>query len=151
MTIKSFRGKIVTGGIDTILLHTNDGSTGYRITKFKSLPTDNYGTQNHELLFKIYKVPQTTADDTVDFSDNTLLGVSYTAITTSASYVEHIVFDNEIFNQDIYITMVDGSGNGYPGNYYIELEKINLDLNENTVATLKDIRNIDQQFDTTIN
>tara|TARA_Y100001937_G_scaffold117854_1_gene171564 strand:+ start:376 stop:819 length:444 start_codon:yes stop_codon:yes gene_type:complete len=144
MPIKSFRGKIANGGIDTILLHTNTGSTGYRITKFQTLPTDNYGTQNHELLFKIYKIPQTTADDTVDFSDQTLLGVSYTAITTSASYVEHIVFDNEIFNQDIYITMVDGSGNGYPGNYYIELEQIKLALDQNTVATLKDIKNIEQ-------
>ena len=30
-------------------------------------------------------------------------------------------------------------------NYYIELEQIKLDLNENTVATLKDIRNIASQ------
>ena len=96
-----------------------------------------------ELLFKIYKIPQSTANDEVDFSDQTLLGVSYTAITTSASYVEHIVFDNEVFNQDIYITMVDGSGNGYPGNFYIELETMTLGLDQNTVATLKDIRNIE--------
>jgi len=30
-------------------------------------------------------------------------------------------------------------------NYYIELEQVKLDLNENTVATLKDIRNIASQ------
>ena len=143
MPIKSFRGKIANGGIETIPLHTTNGSTGYKITRFQTLPTDNYGTQNHELLFKIYKIPQSTADDEVDFSDQTLLGVSYTAITTSASYVEHIVFDNEVFNQDIYITMVDGSGNGYPGNFYIELETMTLGLDQNTVATLKDIRNIE--------
>ena len=29
-------------------------------------------------------------------------------------------------------------------NYYIELEQMKLDLSENTVATLKDIRNIEQ-------
>ena len=43
-----------------------------------------------------------------------------------------------IFNQDIYVTNY-GSG---AMNYYIELEQIKLDLNENTVATLKDIRNL---------
>ena len=45
------------------------------------------------------------------------------------------------FNQDIYITC-KSSGNM---NYYMELEQIKLDLNENTVATLKDIRNIKSQ------
>ena len=52
-----------------------------------------------------------------------------------------VVFDNMTFNQDIDITMVDVNGT-QAGNYYIELEQIKLDLNENTVATLKDIRNI---------
>ena len=53
-----------------------------------------------------------------------------------------VVFDNEIFNQDIYITHTDAHATG-ECNYYIELEQIKLDLNENTVATLKDIRNIE--------
>jgi hypothetical protein len=44
------------------------------------------------------------------------------------------------FNQDIFITL--GSQSGASCNYYIELEQVKLDLNENTVATLKDIRNI---------
>ena len=52
---------------------------------------------------------------------------------------------NEIFNQDIYITHVDSDASA-PINYYIELEQIKLDLNENTVATLKDIRNIASQW-----
>jgi len=52
-----------------------------------------------------------------------------------------IIFDREIFNQDIYITYRDNS-NETKANYYLELEQVKLDLNENTVATLKDIRNI---------
>ena len=51
-----------------------------------------------------------------------------------------IVFDNEKFNQDIYVTCKDIS-DGEKCNYYIELEQSKLDLNEQTVATLKDIRN----------
>ena len=46
------------------------------------------------------------------------------------------------FNQDIFVTCDTGSTSGESCNYYIELEQIKLDLNENTVATLKDIRNI---------
>ena len=34
-----------------------------------------------------------------------------------------------------------------PVNYYVELEQMKLDLNENTVATLKDIRNIESASD----
>jgi len=53
-----------------------------------------------------------------------------------------VIFDNEVFNQDIYITYTDnGGGSNEDINYYIELEQIKLDLSENTVATLKDIRN----------
>jgi hypothetical protein len=47
----------------------------------------------------------------------------------------------ELFNQDIYISNVDSIGSNAM-NYYIELEQSTLSLDENTVATLKDIRNI---------
>ena len=63
---------------------------------------------------------------------------------THLNYNETTIFDNEIFNQDIYITFRDIGGATQSCNYYIELETIRLDLNENTVATLKDIRNIEQ-------
>jgi len=53
-----------------------------------------------------------------------------------------IIFDQEIFNQDIYIGNQDVAGSNSKINYYIELEQMKLDLSENTVATLKDIRNI---------
>ena len=52
------------------------------------------------------------------------------------------IFDNMTFNQDIYVTYKDDETAGKFINYYIELEQVKLDLNENTVATLKDIRNI---------
>jgi len=35
--IKTFRGKIADDTQDTINLHTNDGKTGYRITKFQAM------------------------------------------------------------------------------------------------------------------
>ena len=35
MPIKTFRGLITDNTQDTVSLHTNDGSTGYRIKKFQ--------------------------------------------------------------------------------------------------------------------
>jgi len=138
----SFRGLIEDGGQDTIVLHTNNGSTGYRIVKFQLIGIQP-SSVNSESTVKIYKTPQTLITDTIDLSDNTLLAVGYreTYAASSSNEPEIIIFDNEIFNQDIYITHENTESNK-GCNYYIELEQMPLDLNESTVATLKDIRNI---------
>ena len=141
MIIKSFRGLIADDTIDTVVLHTNTGSTGYKINKFQIIGPDS--NENIESTVKVYKIKQTTIDDKIDFSDNTLLAAATFSGTTSSANTaaQVVVFDNEIFNQDIYVTL---KGESYTSNmnYYIELEQMQLDLTENTVATLKDIRNI---------
>jgi len=143
--IKTFRGLIKHGAQDTIVLHTNDGSTGYRIVKFEVM-SNQPGTSSHETVTKIYKVAQTGTDAVVDFSDNTLLAASFaTALVAAFTYHDVILFDREIFNQDIYITNDDASGNTVPMNYYLELEQFKLDIGESTVTTLKDIRNTKTQ------
>tara|TARA_R100000664_G_C2639410_1_gene65138 strand:+ start:18 stop:461 length:444 start_codon:yes stop_codon:yes gene_type:complete len=143
MPIKSFRGLIADGAIDTITLRTNNGSTGYRITKFELMP-NRPGKVRSEHIVKIFKIPQSTpTTETVDFSDNTLLAAGIITNQTDANdtYSSRIIFDQEIFNQDIFVTNFDDTGNEAV-NYYIELEQVRLSLDENTVATLKDIRNI---------
>jgi len=142
MPIKTFRGLMTDGSIDTISLHTIDGSTGYRIVKFDIMGvTEN---ENYEASIKIFSVPQTTASTGIDFSDQTLLAAAlyhdYSLPATPAR--QTIVFDNMTFNQDIHVTYAEVTGSGPAINYYIELEQVKLDLNENTVATLKDIRNL---------
>jgi hypothetical protein len=143
MPIKSFRGLLLDGTKETVFLHTNDGSTGYRITKFTVLPNQPFN-KTQESVLKIYKVPQTGAPTgVVDFSDQTLLAAAIFKGQDSTSYpasTMEVFFDNEIFNQDLYVTCYDAA-TGEALNYYFELEQIKLDLTENTVATLKDIRN----------
>jgi hypothetical protein len=146
MPIKTFRGLMATDTQDTIVLHTNDGSTGYRIVKFQVIPENPFAAADKELVFKIYKIPQTAQDGVISFSDQTLLATAiYSDSDGSAAPVtqttDSVIFDNEIFNQDIYVTYVDKHGS-QSANYYIELEQIKLSLDENTVATLKDLRNI---------
>jgi len=141
--IKTFRGKLTNGAQDTISLHTNDGSTGYRIVKFQVMAPD--GSENIESVVQIFTVFQTAgASQSIDFSNQTLLGAAIISQSAaSQNYPEDvsIIFDKQIFNQDIYIT---SKGVDYTAsiNYYIELEQIKLDMNANTVATLKDIRNV---------
>jgi len=148
MTIKTFRGLLADGGQDTIVLHTNDGSTGYRIVKFQLMP-DAPGTVEHELMCKIYKTVPSAVDGLIDFSDNTLLAASIMTSYAPTAYITATttIFDNEIFNQDIYVTAVDTESSSAT-NYYIELETVKLDLSESTVASLKDIRNVYSQITT---
>ena len=146
MPIKSFRGKMKSSSIETINLHTNTGSTGYKIKKLELFPASP-GTTSYEIVFKVFKIPQTAVTGTADFSDQTLLAAAYLEGNASNQYTDgsNVVFDNEIFNQDITLTSIDNDGDTEEVNYYMELEQIRLDLNENTVATLKDIRNIEGQ------
>ena len=140
--IKTFRTLMPDNTIDTIPLSTRDGSIGYRIKKFEIIPNDPTANTSSAIM-KIYTVLQTAATREIDFSDQTLLGVAvYSHNSTMQNYPEdlQIIFDNMIFNQDIYITLNNAAGNDAI-NYYLELEQVKLDLNENTVATLKDIRN----------
>ena len=130
---------------DTIRLGTNNGMIGYRIKKFQIMP-GNPTTDNMEAAVKIYKYKQDANTNTIDFNDGTLLGAAYIENHDGASsafgdFTNAVIFDNVVFNQDIFITMAAGSGSGTDGvNYYLELEQVKLDLGEATVATLKDMR-----------
>tara|TARA_Y100001938_G_C7839743_1_gene305518 strand:+ start:102 stop:563 length:462 start_codon:yes stop_codon:yes gene_type:complete len=151
MPLKSFRGLMTVdaGGDSTaqVSLHTNDGSIGYRIKKLQIIPKDPTDVTN-EAVFQIFTIP-TASTDEIDFSDPTLLACAIWSNHSSGSlYPEDtaVIFDNMVFNQDVYLTCKTDTGStpsqSIAMNYYFELEQIKLDLNENTVATLKDIRNI---------
>jgi hypothetical protein len=152
MTIKTFRGLIADEDQDTIVLHTNDGSTGYKIVKMEIMTNiPHTAATDTEHIVMVWKVARTTAELTSivttqpNFSDNELLGVGIATNDVTGSghgYWEDVIFDNEIFNQDIYVTHRDEGGSTVACNYYLELEQFKLDLNQNTVATLKDIRNL---------
>jgi len=139
--IKTYRGLLAHGGQDKIRLKTNDGKTGYRIIKFQ-LMADETGGHTSESMVKIYKTEQSTITTLVDFSDNELLAAGFISNHTNA-YIyppgDQIIFENEIFNQDIFVTNSDRSGDA-PCNYYIELEQVSLNENQTTMATLQSLR-----------
>ena len=138
--IKTFRGLLGDDSQDKIRLSTKKGKIGYRIHKFQ-LMFDKPGTESVENVVKIFKVIQSSVDGLIDFSDGNLLAASFLSGSTSATYPEDIttIFDQEIFNQDIYITHTDVAG-ANSVNYYLEVEVMSLTDNAAAVSTIRDIR-----------
>jgi len=142
MPIKTFRGTMQDGDTHRIVLHTKTGRIGYRIVKFQIIG-DSPVLENQESVIKIYKVDDKTVDATINFSDNTLLGVGvWSSHSSATNYPEDmtIIFEAEIFNQDIYLT--HSSPTPRACNYFIELEQLILDSDESTMATLKNMKNL---------
>jgi len=141
--IKSYRGLLEDDTQDLINLHTNDGKTGYKIVKMQLMPNAP-GSATAEHIVKAYKIPQSTNTSTIDFSDNTLIAAGYTNNDTAGDdnppVVNAVIFDQEIFNQDIVVTHKIRNGSGSV-NYYIELEQIDLTENQALVAIVKNLRN----------
>jgi len=141
--IKTYRGLLADGGQDQIRLQTIKGKVGYRIVKFQLFP-QSPGTVNYEGVAQVFKSEITTVPTsgaTVDFTDSDLLAAAYYQ-DGSDYYVQSssvTIFDNEIFNQDIYVTHTANESTS-PINYYLELEVIPLDDAGAEYTTLKDMR-----------
>ena len=140
MVVKSFRGQLEDGGQDHIRLQTIKGKVGYRIVKFQIIgPQPGEGAMLDTV--KIYKTKQTTIDNTIKFTDSNLLGMAFILQSSgiTAPFDMVVIFDREIFNQDIYITHVDTAASN-TCNYYLELEVVPLTDSDAEFTTLKDIR-----------
>lgn len=145
MVVKTFRGSIADGGQERLSLSTIKGKVGYQIRLFSLFPSRPGHGADTESTVQIWKEEQSAPSlsaVTVDFTDASLLAACYLNEATGAANPAGpliIFFDNEIVNQDIYVTHTE-TGNAEPVNYYLELEVINLASDEATVATLKDIK-----------
>jgi len=140
MVVTTFRGLLADDGQDRLRLSTIKGKVGYRIIKLQGFPKTP-GTTAYEHVVKIYKDSQTAVDGVMNFSDSTLLAGMYIEgdYQLSSSDQHTILFDNEIFNQDIFITHIDVNG-ALECNYYLELEVIPLDDKGAEYMTIKDLR-----------
>jgi hypothetical protein len=140
----SFKGQLQDGTQDRIRLKTLQGKIGYRITKFHCI-SEAPASTTAELVCKIFKTNQTgLIDPLIDFTNADLLAINYNEEhSNSTDYGgTKIIFDNEVFNQDIFVTSFDGSGGSQACNYYIELEAMDLSEIETTQLTLKSLRTI---------
>jgi hypothetical protein len=145
MTIKSFRGIIADGGTEKINLRTKEGKIGYTINKFDLFPHRPGETSHVESVMQIFNMEPsetiTTTNPIVNFADLNLLGAAYLTdeVNNASGPLQVVIFDNVIFNQNIFITHTDTAGSA-KCNYYLELKQVTLSDNESTMATLQSIR-----------
>jgi len=101
------------------------------------------GVYDYENTMKIYSKSQGSGSTTIDFTEGDLLAAAYSEDNSNvASPISMVtIFDNEVFNQDIYVTNANVSGTQQM-NYYIELEIIDLTDVQATQLTLKNLRTI---------
>ena len=134
--IKTFKGQLADGAQDRIRISTIKGKVGYRIIKFQLFPAVQDSAKDS--LVVILKKDPGAVVTTVDFTNEDVLAA---ALMYNGTYEvqESVVFDQEIFNQDIYVTNNDSIGSNAM-NYYIELETIALDDMSAEYTTIKDIR-----------
>jgi hypothetical protein len=139
MPIKSFRGSIDDNEQIKINLTHRDGRTGYKIIKFECMQS-TFG--NSEMVIKVYSTPQTANTGTIDFNEVDLLAaamVSGDVLGEHFTEDSNVIFDQVIFNQNIFITAL-GVSSAQRTNYHIELEQMRIDSDEATMATLKNMR-----------
>jgi hypothetical protein len=139
--IKTFRGLLLDNQQEKIRLSTKKGKIGYRIIKFQIIGIDP-ATSGQESTVKIFKIKQTSVTGAMDFSDGNLLAAAFlSGHDVTPNYPEDVavIFDQEVFNQDIYITHFEANAD-IACNYYLELEVMNLSDNQAAVSTLRDIR-----------
>jgi len=139
--IKTFRGKLADGGQERIRLQTIKGKVGYKIVKFQIMAANPF-TTDFEFVCQIWKKEQSTVTGTPNFTDSDLLGVALMEDHDLPNYITTpgpIIFDQETFNQDIYVTLKD-MNTGESCNYYFELEVIELSELGAEYTTLKDLR-----------
>jgi hypothetical protein len=140
--ILSYRGKLDAGLEDRIKLSTQNGKRGYRIVKFQTMVATP-GAVSYETTTKIYTKAQGSGSTGVDFTESDLLAVSYIedGENHEKNISEVIIFDKQVFNQDIFVNTASLTGTAQT-NYYIELETVALTDVQSTQLTLKNLRNI---------
>ena len=141
----SFKGTVGMGEQEIIRLKTNNGKTGYKITKFQIITTQpGAAGKSAEVIAQVFKTDQIgLITDVIDFTNSDLMAVSFLGIESNGWNNDAIIiFDNEITNQNMFITMTDSSGATVPTNYYLELETMALNDLQATQLTLKNIRQV---------
>ncbi len=132
--IKTFRGKLLNETMDRISLQGGDSDKGYRIVKFQVMGQNE--NTDYETSVQIFKLKPASFTADINFDDDTLIAAILYSDSSSAgdSSMQTIIFDKEVVNQDLYITMDGGSTSNAVINYYIELEEIKMSNGEQAVV-----------------
>ena len=140
----TYRGRLAMGTQDELNLKTNNGKTGYRIIKFQTISAE-VGLNDLQTVTKIFNKTQAgSIGPAVDFTDSELLAVNYyhQGNVPDDNVDQTIIFDKQVFNQNIFITSDDARSATIEMNYYIELEAFPISDLQATQLTLSNIRTV---------
>jgi|TARA_R110002110_G_scaffold12344_1_gene58707 hypothetical protein len=139
----TFRGNLQMGLQDQLSLATIKGKVGYRIKKFQVMQ-ERPGQISATYVAKIYSKNQTSFTSTVNFTEGDLMAVCYVVDHASNAnpYSESIIFDNQMTNQDMFVSITEADGGTEPANYHIELEAVSITDTQATQLTLKNMRDV---------
>ena len=126
--MKTFKGKLTSDNNvtnqDRIYLSGGDAKTCYRIHDLKLIATSE--SADISPVVKIYQDQQSAVNETIDFEEEGLIAAAIYRQDSGNNYPpqQTIVFDNVVFNQDIFITYKDNETSAASVNYLIILEEI---------------------------
>ena len=142
MSEKTFRIQVDDEGTGIVPIRRVDGSIGYQIKSMQVIPRDPTDN-NTEYIVKVFSTTGNAVSDTVDFDDTSLIAVAYysNSSTAGSGPLDVLIFDDVIFNQDIQIT-ASGDSTATPMNVIIKVKEMQLSIVENTLTTLRNIRDI---------
>jgi len=125
----SFKGKLLIATKRRIRIQGAIGAIAWRITKFQIIQ-ENPGASSAlaEAVVKLYRNAPSSIDAVIDFDDDELLAAAYWEDNDSVTYNHSttVIFTNELFNRDIFVTAAHASGHTEPMNYYVELEEVKI-------------------------
>jgi hypothetical protein len=139
--IKAFKGKLTSDdnalNQDTIHLSGGEIHEGYRVVKLELISVSE--SADISPIVKLYTTKQSSVNQTIDFTESGLIGAAIYRQDSGNNYpVPYtVIFDKEVFNQDIYITYKDNETSGASVNYYLELEQITMTRGEEAVVNFK--------------
>ena len=121
--VHSFRGILADSEERKIRIQGPVGAIAWRVTKFQII-TKAPGTATLMHVVKIYRETQSSITGTVDFSDAELLGCAANQGLQAGNSDIQIIFDNDIFVRNIFVSAKEIVGASGEVNYYIELEEV---------------------------
>jgi len=123
--VHSFKGLLSNGGEAEINLERQNVTLAFRIIKFQIIQTTP-GATHAEAVVKVFREQQTSIDAVIDFSNTDLLAAAFYEDNDSVTYNHSttVIFSNELFSRNVYVTSFHASGHTEPMNYYIELEEV---------------------------
>ena len=135
--IKKFSGLIPNLGLERIYLAGVESGKGFKVKDLQIISSQP-GAIDYEYIVQVYMTKRTSTGlyDNIDFTKDDLLAVAYLSGDTSETHSDFqtVIFDETVFNQDIYISTADISGSTLPVNYMLTLEEVKMSDNESAVV-----------------